>query len=102
MVARMLTRQYFPNSTSGHLQMYCACLAAAERPAGVFRIHIGSRWTVRPREDAMTHDPVWITGVGAVTPLGHRYADIAERLLAGVSGIRAVRAFSVADHPAKI
>src|SRR5438132_8448550 len=50
----------------------------------------------------MTLDPVWITGVGALTPLGHTYAQIAERLLAGVSGVRRVSAFPVDDHPTQI
>jgi 3-oxoacyl-[acyl-carrier-protein] synthase II len=34
----------------------------------------------------MTHR-VWITGVGAVTPLGHDFATFAENLLAGRSGV---------------
>ena len=50
----------------------------------------------------MTLEPVWITGIGAITPLGHAYAQIADRLLAGESGVRAVTAFPVADHPAQI
>ncbi len=50
----------------------------------------------------MKLDPVWITGVGAITPLGHRYADIAERLLGGVSGVGRVAAFPVTDHPSQI
>ena len=29
---------------------------------------------------------VWITGVGAVTPLGHAYHTIADNLLAGLRG----------------
>ncbi len=31
--------------------------------------------------------PIWITGIGAVTPLGHDFATFAENLLAGVSGV---------------
>ncbi len=50
----------------------------------------------------MKRHPVWITGVGAASPLGCNVADIARNLLAGVSGIRKVDAFSVADHPAQI
>ncbi len=50
----------------------------------------------------MTREPIAITGVGALTPLGHSYADIAANLLAGVSGVRRVEAFDVADHPAQI
>ena len=47
-------------------------------------------------------DPVWITGVGAATPLGHRFETIADNLLAGHSGVRAVRGFDVSDHPSQI
>ena len=50
----------------------------------------------------MMRDPVCITGVGAITPLGHTYAQIAERLLAGVSGVRRVVRFAVADHLSQI
>src|SRR6266404_232359 len=50
----------------------------------------------------MTRDPIWITGVGAIGPLGCTYAQIAERLLAGVSGVRPITQFPVADHPAQI
>ena len=32
---------------------------------------------------------VWITGVGAATPLGHQFATFAENLLAGKSGVAA-------------
>jgi 3-oxoacyl-[acyl-carrier-protein] synthase II len=45
---------------------------------------------------------VWITGVGAVTPLGHRYQAIAENLLAGKSGVRFVSSFDVSQHPSQI
>ena len=50
----------------------------------------------------MTLDPIWITGVGAITPIGNTYAQIAERLLAGVSGVRPVTAFPVTDHLSQI
>lgn len=50
----------------------------------------------------MTRDPIWITGVGAITPLGSTYAQIAERLLAGVSGISRITQFPLSDHPAQI
>ena len=50
----------------------------------------------------MRSHPVWITGVGAATPLGNDYATIAANLLAGVSGVRAVSSFDVKDHPAQI
>ncbi len=45
---------------------------------------------------------VWITGVGAVTPLGHSYEAIAEGLLEGRSGVRTVTGFDVTDHPSQI
>ena len=45
---------------------------------------------------------VWITGVGAATPLGNTYQVIAERLLAGRSGVRAVATFDVSQHPSQI
>lgn len=50
----------------------------------------------------MKRAPVWITGVGALTPLGNTYAQIADGLLAGTSGVRRVTAFDVAGHPAQI
>jgi 3-oxoacyl-[acyl-carrier-protein] synthase II len=50
----------------------------------------------------MTREPIGITGVGALTPLGHTYADIAERLLAGESGVGNVTSFDAHDHPSKI
>jgi 3-oxoacyl-[acyl-carrier-protein] synthase II len=45
---------------------------------------------------------VWITGVGAATPLGHSCEQIADRLLAGRSGVRTVSRFPVADHPSQV
>jgi 3-oxoacyl-[acyl-carrier-protein] synthase II len=45
---------------------------------------------------------VWITGVGAATPLGHTYQAIADNLLAGRSGIRAVQGFDASQHPSQI
>ncbi len=51
----------------------------------------------------MTADgAVWITGVGASTPVGHSFEAIAENLLEGRSGIRAVTEFPVADQPSRI
>jgi 3-oxoacyl-[acyl-carrier-protein] synthase II len=41
----------------------------------------------QPRADRET---VVITGVGAVSPLGSTFSDIADALLAGVSGVRAI------------
>jgi 3-oxoacyl-[acyl-carrier-protein] synthase II len=46
--------------------------------------------------------PIWITGVGAATPLGHSFDTIAEGLLSGRSGIRKVAGFDVTDHPSQI
>ncbi|HZT78638.1 MAG TPA: beta-ketoacyl synthase N-terminal-like domain-containing protein, partial [Gemmataceae bacterium] len=45
---------------------------------------------------------VWITGVGAATPLGHSYPAIADGLLAGRSGVARVTRFDVAEHPSQI
>jgi 3-oxoacyl-[acyl-carrier-protein] synthase II len=51
----------------------------------------------------VTHETdVWITGVGAATPLGSDYAAIADGLLAGRSGVRRVEGFNVSDHPSQI
>ncbi len=49
-----------------------------------------------------TPDAVWITGVGAGTPLGWDYQTIADHLLAGKSGIRKVESFDVSQHPSQI
>jgi len=48
------------------------------------------------------NDAVWITGVGMATPLGHTYPVVADNLLAGKSGVRAVARFDVSKHPSKI
>ena len=45
---------------------------------------------------------VWITGVGAVTPLGHCYQEVADNLLAGRSGVRTVSSFDASQHPSQI
>ena len=50
----------------------------------------------------MNLDPVWITGVGAFTPIGSTYRDIAEHLLSGVSGVQRVATFDVKDHLSQI
>ncbi|MCI0738039.1 MAG: beta-ketoacyl-[acyl-carrier-protein] synthase family protein [Gemmataceae bacterium] len=50
----------------------------------------------------MRREPVVITGIGAATPLGSSYQDIADNLLAGRSGVRSITAFPVADHAAHI
>jgi len=46
--------------------------------------------------------PIWITGVGAATPLGHSFDTIADALLAGRSGIGKVADFDVTEHPCQI
>lgn len=50
----------------------------------------------------MRSHAVGIVGVGAVTPLGHTFAQIADALFAGQSGVRTIDAFDVADHPSRI
>jgi 3-oxoacyl-[acyl-carrier-protein] synthase II len=50
----------------------------------------------------MSDDPIWITGIGASTPLGHSFDSIASNLLEGRSGIRAVTEFRVEDQPSRI
>jgi 3-oxoacyl-[acyl-carrier-protein] synthase II len=47
-------------------------------------------------------DDVWITGVGAATPLGNDFPTVAANLLAGRSGIAPVTGFPVTDHPSRI
>lgn len=46
--------------------------------------------------------PVWITGIGTCTPLGHTYSDFARELLAGRSGIERVTSFPSDDHPSQV
>ena len=53
--------------------------------------------SVRERDDA-----VWITGVGLATPLGLTYNELADNLLAGRSGVRAVSHFDATDQPCKV
>ena len=50
----------------------------------------------------MTDEPIWITGLGASTPVGNDFRSIAANLLAGRSGIKLVDEFSVEDHPSRI
>src|SRR5262249_48020221 len=47
-------------------------------------------------------DAIWITGVGAATPLGNDYRSIADNLLAGCCGVRSVTNFDVSQHPSQI
>ncbi len=46
--------------------------------------------------------PVWITGIGAATPLGHDYQSVADGFLAGRSVIAPVRSFEASQHPSRI
>jgi len=46
--------------------------------------------------------PIWITGVGAATPLGCSFDTIADGLLSGRSGVRRVAGFDVTEHPCQI
>src|SRR5262249_13794477 len=65
----------------------------------------GQRRKQRGRSGELTvsqRQPVWITGVGAATPLGDSYDTIACRLLAGQSGVRTVGTFDVSQHPSQI
>lgn len=50
----------------------------------------------------MSRAPICITGIGAATPLGNDYADIAASLLRGTSGVQKVTTFSVKDHLSQI
>jgi 3-oxoacyl-[acyl-carrier-protein] synthase II len=47
-------------------------------------------------------EAIWITGVGAATPLGCDMAEIESNLLAGRSGVSAVTRFATADYPSRI
>ena len=47
-------------------------------------------------------NPIWITGVGAATPLGHSYQAIGDHLLAGRSGVRNVSRFDTTEHASQI
>jgi len=45
---------------------------------------------------------VWITGLGAVTPIGNQFDEISRNLLNGKSGINRVFGFDVSEHPCQI
>ena len=47
-------------------------------------------------------EPIWITGVGAATPLGCGLAEIESNLLAGRSGVSRVTRFPTDDYPSRI
>ncbi|QEH36174.1 3-oxoacyl-[acyl-carrier-protein] synthase 2 [Aquisphaera giovannonii] len=48
------------------------------------------------------NEPVWITGVGLATPLGHDAGAVESALLAGRSGIARVSTFGTDDYPSRI
>ena len=50
----------------------------------------------------MKSDSVWITGVGAGTPLGNSYRTVADNVLAGKSGVKSITTFDVSKHHCKI
>ncbi len=47
-------------------------------------------------------EPIWITGVGAETPLGSELEEIESSLLAGRSGVSLVTRFPTEDYPSRI
>ena len=47
-------------------------------------------------------ESVWITGVGAATPLGSELGEIESSLLAGRSGVSLVTGFPTDDYPSRI
>jgi 3-oxoacyl-[acyl-carrier-protein] synthase II len=47
-------------------------------------------------------EQIWITGVGAATPLGCGLAEIESNLLAGRSGVTRVSRFPTGDYPSRI
>jgi 3-oxoacyl-[acyl-carrier-protein] synthase II len=51
---------------------------------------------------ALASKDVWITGIGAATPLGHSYEAIAESLLQGRTGIHHIMGFDASEHASQI
>jgi 3-oxoacyl-[acyl-carrier-protein] synthase II len=47
-------------------------------------------------------EPVWITGLGTANPLGHDYATVADKLLAGTSAVRPITDIELDEHSCKI
>jgi 3-oxoacyl-[acyl-carrier-protein] synthase II len=47
-------------------------------------------------------EAIWITGVGAGTPLGWDFATISANLIAGKSAVKKVDSFAVSQHPSQI
>ncbi|MCB0156325.1 MAG: hypothetical protein KDF65_16130, partial [Anaerolineae bacterium] len=56
----------------------------------------------QPQTSYLDPDRIVITGLGAVTPLGHTVAESWENLLAGRSGIDKVTLFDAAHLPVQI
>ncbi len=52
--------------------------------------------------DLSQANAIWITGVGAATPLGCTYRQITDNLLNGRSGVATVETFDVSEHPSQI
>lgn len=50
----------------------------------------------------MNRQPIWITGMGIVTPLGNSFPEFSAALLAGTNGIRPITGFDTSDHPCQI
>ena len=50
----------------------------------------------------VSDEPIWITGVGAATPLGCGLSEIESNLLAGRSGVTRVTRFPTEDYPSRI
>ena len=47
-------------------------------------------------------EPVWITGVGAWSPVGRGVREIAANLVEGRSGVTRVERFDAADYPSRV
>src|SRR5262245_20362084 len=47
-------------------------------------------------------EPIWITGVGMATPLGHDLVTLENSLIEGLSGVAVVDRFCTADYPCRI
>ncbi len=85
---------------------------AAKLPAPHFPVGSVGRETApddAPRHNPLAtsstmsqRDPIWITGIGALTPVGASFREASEQLIAGRTGIRAVAGFDVAEHPCRV
>lgn len=47
-------------------------------------------------------EPIWITGIGALTPVGSSFRETSENLIAGRTGIATVSTFDIAEHPCQV